>query len=250
MSYYSKEQRRKIEEILNNYIPPTTYKDKKPSEEEFEIKDLDIELIEKERKKFLEQREKYKKVGMFSLALGAFPGMQIFFVIGRENLLFIASIPWIIFVIFCFVLGSIKYPKENLYKKIKNYNNAMWEHNWWQLRKQKDFWFSLNGRKFEIEISRIFKKMGYKTKICKQGGDEGVDLEIEKDGVYEIIQCKAHKSKISPSVARDLLGTMYNKNIKHAYLITLNGGTTGTMDFCKNNNITLWDINDIIKHNK
>ena len=39
----------------------------------------------------------------------------------------------------------------------------------------------MSGRKFEISIAHIFKSMGYETKICKQGGDEGVNIEIFKD---------------------------------------------------------------------
>ena len=263
MSYYKKEKNRRSKNAVNNYCPPKTYKNNKPIKEEFEIKNTDIDLIEKEYISFEKKKNTIEIIisGTWFI-LGSVPcGYFAAYIANEFNLndnSLLGFIPIIVFFILYFIgfaivgllTAFIKYSKIGEYEKIKKYKSALNEYYWWQERKKKDFWYSLNGRKFEIEISNIFKKLGYKTKICKQGGDEGVDLEIEKDGNKEIIQCKAHKSKISPSVARDLLGTMINKKVNHAYLITLYGGTAGTIDFCKKNNITLWDINDIIKYNE
>ena len=255
MNYYNRQINKMIREAMDNYCPPSTYKNMKPTKEEFGVQDFDIENIVKERKSFMEKKGKYENLIAASAIFGCLPAMLIsalfnfIFHLSNNTYMWVFFISWVFLIIFFIVMSNIKYPNESEYKKIEEYTRAVGEYSWWQKRKKKDFWYSLNGRSFEIEISKIFKKNGYNTRICKQGGDEGVDLEIEKNGVVEIIQCKAHKSKISPSVARDLLGTMLNKKVNHAYLITLNGGTAGTIDFCRKNNITIWDIDDIIKNN-
>ena len=113
---------------------------------------------------------------------------------------------------------------------------------------KRDYWFSLDGREFEIEVANVFCRLGYETRICKQGGDRGIDIELWKNNKKEIVQCKAHKNKVAPTVARDLYGTMKANGIEKAYLVTLNGGTSGTVEFCLLHNIEIWDIRDIIKH--
>lgn len=260
MAYYSNRQINKIvKDVIDNYCPPSTYKNKMPTKEEFSIQNIDIDKIEKEYNSFDKKKNAIETfLGVAWFALGGIPaGYVSVYICEAMNLSTDSFIPIIIFMALYFlgfgVIGLtdyIKYNKKEEYENIKKYKEAMSQYYWWQNRKKKDFWYSLDGRKFEIEIANIFKKIGYKTKICKQGGDEGVDIEIEKNGNKEIIQCKAHKAKVSPSVARDLLGTMLNKKVNHAYLVTLNGGTAGTIDFCKKNNITLWDIDDIIGYNK
>ena len=257
MAYYnSREINKMIKDAIDNYCPPTTYKNKKPSKEEFGVQSIDIDRIERERKQFIDKQKTYETLMGASIIFGCLPAMLISSIAGfvlelsDNSWMWVFFGSWVFLIVLFSILSSKKYPDEKIYEQIKKYTQARSQYYWWQERKKKDFWYSLDGRKFEIEISNIFKKLGYKTKICKQGGDEGVDLEIEKDGKKEIIQCKAHKSKISPSVARDLLGTMLNKKVNHAYLITLNGGTAGTIDFCKKNNITLWDLDDIIKYSE
>lgn len=139
------------------------------------------------------------------------------------------------------------FPQQDKLDKIDAYENALKEHEYWENLDKEDYWRSMNGRTFEREINDLFIRHGYKTLLCKGGGDGGIDIIAEKEKVKIAIQCKAHSSRISPSVARDLLGTISSSGISQGYLITLNGGTSGTIEFCKNNNIVLWDVRDILK---
>ena len=256
MAYYKKRKKRKNKNVINDYCPPKTYKNRQPTKEEFDVQDIDVDKIEKEYKLYEKRMESISLIlTCLWFFLGFIPSYCLSLLIYNytsinETLMHVLTIVFYFLLLGLFpnLQNIIKYRKIKDYEKVRKYKYAISEYEWWQLRKKKDFWYRLSGRQFEIEISSIFKKQGYKTKVCKQGGDEGVDVEIEKNGVIEIIQCKNHKSKVSPSVARDLLGTMVSKNVSHSYLITLNGGTSGTLDFCNKNNITLWDVDDIIKY--
>ena len=264
MAYYNNSINRILNGTTNTYNPPKTYKNKKPTKEEFRVENLDFTFIEKEYKGYI------KKTDMIDTILGigwfALGGIPCGYISASSTSHFgdDSFIPIIIFFLLYFLgfyligflakgLQLFLVGKKNKYKtdyeNIEKYKNACREYEWWQERKAKEFWFKLDGREFENEIAKIFRRNGYKATVCKQGGDEGIDIELEKNNEREIVQCKAHKSKISPSVARDLCGTMLNSNVKHAYLVTLHGGTSGTIDFCRKNNITIWDIDDIMKYN-
>lgn len=140
--------------------------------------------------------------------------------------------------------------KKNFkFRNLHKYNKALSEYKISIRLTEEKYWRSLSGRQFEIELANLFKSKGFKVSITKQGGDGGLDLILRNNGNDYIIgvQCKAHKSKISPYVARDLLGTIKSFDFDKGYLITLEGGTSGTIDFCKKNGIHIWDVNDIIR---
>lgn len=121
------------------------------------------------------------------------------------------------------------------------------------LRAEKEFWYSLDGHTFEQEIAKIFKKEGFETKVSKVGADGGVDIVISKNGKQYAVQCKAHTSKISESVVRDLYGVLHSRNFDGGYLVTLNGISSKTKEFCKKNKdkpIIIWTIYDILKKSK
>ena len=258
MAYYKNYRKRSHYGTSGTYSPPKTYKNRKPTLEEFEIDNINIEEIETDRSKFKKKNDRggiYLYLWfMFGIMVPILLMSLIGYDIDKESPIISTIICLGIYGLGFYIIDKLtidkKYPKEELYNKIQNYKNACKEYEWWQKRKVKDFWTKLDGREFEKEIANIFRRIGYKATVCKQGGDEGIDIELEKNNEKEIVQCKAHKSKISPSVARDLCGTMINANVKHAYLVTLHGGTTGTIDFCRKNNITIWDVDDIIKYNK
>lgn len=138
--------------------------------------------------------------------------------------------------------------KKSKYSNLHKYNKVFSEYKISIRLTEEKYWRSLSGRNFEIELANLFKSKGFKVNITKQGGDGGIDLIIKNSkSDYTIgIQCKAHRKKIPPYVARDLLGTIKSFKYEKGFLITLEGGTTGTIDFCKRNNILIWDVNDII----
>ena len=228
-----------------NYVPSSTeYRDNKPLKKDFNIDKYDTDEI----------RRKCSKIEDFQTDVSSWAILWMclsFLIIAilYEFFKWYSIIIWITGMIVLVYLSNRPYDNKSVYERIKKYDRALYEYNWWQNRKKVEFWFSLNGREFEIEIANIFRKLGYSARVCKQGGDKGIDINLSKlDGTREIVQCKAHKNKISPSVARDLYGTMTANNIDKAYLVTLNGATSGTIDFCRRHNIEVWDVVDIIKH--
>ncbi len=116
--------------------------------------------------------------------------------------------------------------------------------NWLQKRKVKKWleehktleeWKKLNsGGQFEKVTAAIFEKLGYKTKIKRNGG---VDIVARKDGKQFLIQCKKME-KVKPDDVRAFWGSIQARvdrgDIKKAFFVTTGSFTKGSMGFVKN----------------
>lgn len=246
--YYSnKKTRPKLNIPYSPIYPTTKYRDKKPELKDFGLEKINLKELEQLYNNFKKEKENIESQ-LFLLVLGSFFVVPLSAIIDEH-------LP-IITLIGCIVCGLILNSKKNNmkfefqkeYDNYFKYKEALNDYDFWQKRKVESFWFGLNGREFEKEVCKIFNLLGYKAYLCKQGGDGGVDIDLyEQNGNHFIVQCKAHKSKIAPSVARDLCGTMTSKKAKGAYLVTLLGGTENTIEFCRENNIIIWDIKDLMR---
>ena len=113
-----------------------------------------------------------------------------------------------------------------------------------QRTKSIKYWSSLNGVDFEKGIGKLFENLGHKVELTSATGDKGVDLFVDKD---KVVQCKAHEAQISPSVIREMYGTMIHFKKKKAIVISTGGFTKGCYDFAKGKPIELWDLEKIIE---
>ncbi len=114
-----------------------------------------------------------------------------------------------------------------------------------QQRKRQQYWESLNGIAFERELGKLYRAQGYSVKSTPTSGDQGVDLILTKNGKTTVVQCKAHKNPIGPSVARELFGSMHHFKADSAILACTGGFTDGVIKFARGKPIRLisaWDI--------
>ena len=118
-----------------------------------------------------------------------------------------------------------------------------------QIEKQKkrDYWIEQDGYEFERSIAHLFAGLGYYVELTNKTGDEGVDMFLNNNTV---VQCKATKSSVSPSVVRDLYGTMKHFKAQKGILVSTGGFTSGSIDFAMGKNIELWDMDKILSVSK
>lgn len=120
-------------------------------------------------------------------------------------------------------------------------------------KKEAEYWFSLDGWKFEEEVSKLFLKSGQCSSVVrtKGSGDGGIDLILTaNDGTKTLVQCKAHKKEVGPHIARDLYGAMHSAGINTGMIISLGGFTQGVRDFIAGKDISIVDVNGVIKLQK
>ena len=147
-----------------------------------------------------------------------------------------------------------KYEKYiDMKRQLENYEIDLKQYDIYCKKLEKEYWYHLDGHQFEKEVAQIFRKEGFDTKVSRIGADGGIDIIISKNNKRYAVQCKAHASKISESVARDLYGVLHAKKFDGGYLVTLNGASSKTKEFCRKNRdkpIIIWTIKDILEHSK
>ena len=71
------------------------------------------------------------------------------------------------------------------------------------------FWRNLSWREFEIEIARLFLRMGFNSHATKATGDSGVDVILSDEDERKIlVQCKHHARPVGPAIVREMIGTI------------------------------------------
>ena len=114
-------------------------------------------------------------------------------------------------------------------------------------RKLSEYWVSLGGVEFERELGILFRALGYQVESTPTSGDQGIDLILKKSGQTHVVQCKAHKSGVGPSVARELLGSMVAYGARKAILACTGGFTKGVYEFARGKPIRLISASDIAR---
>jgi len=115
------------------------------------------------------------------------------------------------------------------------------------LRKQVQWWKTLNGIQFERELLTLLKKKGYDIIHTGKSGDAGVDFILKIDEKKIIVQCKAHKSFINQGTVRDLYGTLIHQKADEAWLITTSGYYKGAQSFAVGKPIKLMTIHQVLE---
>ena len=129
------------------------------------------------------------------------------------------------------------------YNGVARYEVACRLYEKWFSRTQTEFWDSLTGRQFEVEVAALLNRVGHSATVTPASGDKGVDVLLA-DGT--IVQCKAHKAPVSPGVARELYGTLEHFGSPKAILVSKSGFTKGVYEFVQGKSIELWDTNTLI----
>lgn len=136
-----------------------------------------------------------------------------------------------------------------LRKKYEKYRSDFEAFYYWNRIKTLDYWMSLNGHQFENAVAAVFRNIGYSAQVSKQGGDGGIDIILIKNGEKTAVQCKAHKSPIGPSVARDFYGTLIHNYYTRGILVSRSGFTGGVYDFVRGKPIELLNLNQLLELN-
>ncbi len=95
---------------------------------------------------------------------------------------------------------------------------------------------------FERAVGELFREHGFSVIRSGKTGDGGVDLEMSKDGLSFLGQCKRYTTEpISEPFIRDFYGALAHRRAHHGYFITTSYFTGPARAFARNKPITLID---------
>lgn len=126
------------------------------------------------------------------------------------------------------------------------YEAAVEQYQQWWTRTQSDFWSSLSGRAFEVELANLYRRMGFNAQLTSRDTDKGVDIWIIKNGHRIPVQCKAHRRPVTPGAVRELYGTMQHFGTSAGILASVSGFTRGVTEYAVGKGIELVDLSTII----
>jgi len=68
----------------------------------------------------------------------------------------------------------------------------------------------LDGYSFEQATAEVLRKHQFTALVTRVSGDGGIDIEVTRNGLQGVVQCKAHINCVGPSVVRDLYGVIHH----------------------------------------
>ena len=111
--------------------------------------------------------------------------------------------------------------------------------------------FDLNnistGTQFELYLTQLFKKLGYKTMHNGKAGDQGADLLLKKNNYIYAVQAKFYSDKLSNTPIQEIVGALKYYNANQGVVVTNSYFTKGAQDLAKANNVILIDGNSLKK---
>lgn len=115
-------------------------------------------------------------------------------------------------------------------------------------RRYRRHWAEMDWRALEIEVAKLFSKMGFKAEATPPSNDGGVDVVALKNSVKTVIQCKQHENVIgSPDVVQ-LIGTAKIQKADVAIMYSKSGFTSGARETARNAGVILWTLDDLVAH--
>jgi hypothetical protein len=141
------------------------------------------------------------------------------------------------------------------------YKEALWLHELWQstaqaaaheaeqaiLRKKRSYWEFLDGYAFERATAEVLKRHQFNPMVTSGSADGGVDIEVTRNGLRGVVQCKAHVASVGPHVVRDLYGVIHHCGASFGIIVSRGGFSRGAIDFARDKPILFLDVSDLIK---
>jgi len=98
---------------------------------------------------------------------------------------------------------------------------------------------NMNGYEFEIFCANKLEAKGWKTSKTKGGGDQGVDLIIEKNLRKIGVQCKKHSKPIGNKAVQEVKAGLKFYNLNEGIVISNNSYTKSAIELANINGIKL-----------
>lgn len=100
----------------------------------------------------------------------------------------------------------------------------------------------LHWRNFEELVAEAYRRLGYRVTEGGYGADGGIDLELRKDGLVTLVQCKQWKmQKVGVKVVREMFGVLTAHQANRFIIISSGTFTQEAIDFAAGKPIKLID---------
>lgn len=99
----------------------------------------------------------------------------------------------------------------------------------------------MSGAEFENFVANFFSKIGYKTRVTKSSGDQGIDVIATKNDFIVAIQTKCYHGVVGNHAIMEAVAGMKYYNANKCMVITNSTFTKSAQELAKANNVEIWD---------
>ncbi len=114
------------------------------------------------------------------------------------------------------------------------------------LRKKHSYWEFLDGYAFERATAEVLQRHQFNPRVTPGSGDGGIDIEVTRNGLKGVVQCKAHTACVGPHVVRDLYGVIHHCGAEFGIIVSRGGFSRGAIDFARDKPILFLAVSDLI----
>jgi hypothetical protein len=112
--------------------------------------------------------------------------------------------------------------------------------------RRRSYWTILDGYEFERATAEVLNKHQFNPRVTPGSGDGGIDIEVTRNGLKGVVQCKAHVACAGPHVVRDLYGVIHHSGADFGIIVSRGGFSRGAVDFAREKPILFVDTSDLI----
>jgi restriction system protein len=100
---------------------------------------------------------------------------------------------------------------------------------------------TMDGKRFEIFLSTVFRRLGYEVEVTQYRGDYGADLVIASGGRKIAVQAKRWKKNIGLKAVQEAVASKALYRCDEAMVVTNRYFTAQARRLAKANGVVLWD---------
>ena len=105
----------------------------------------------------------------------------------------------------------------------------------------------LSGEAFEEYLYVQFKRLGYRVRFTEASHDYGADLILKKRGKRIVVQAKRYDKNVGLAAVQEVVGSVAYYEADRAMVVTNSGFTKSARSLARQNEVELWDREEIRK---
>ncbi|MGI2294194.1 restriction endonuclease [Paenibacillus sp. GXUN7292] len=105
----------------------------------------------------------------------------------------------------------------------------------------------MDGRRFEIYLSHLFKAHGYNVQVTQAAGDFGADLVISKNGKKIIVQAKRYSKNVGIKAVQEAQAAIAHYGAHEAWVVSNSDYTEAAYSLAKSNGVRLVNREKLIE---
>lgn len=99
----------------------------------------------------------------------------------------------------------------------------------------------MDGRTFEVFLSTVFRRLGYRVEMTKYRGDWGADLIVERNGQKTVVQAKRWNKRVGVKAIQEAVAAKAMYGCSEALVVANRDFTDQAKDLARVNGVDLWD---------